>query len=74
MEPTFFATPARFRAWLKKHHKTADEVIVGFYRKDSGKPSITWQQAVDEVLCVRWSLRRLDKLINACESGSADRP
>ena len=54
MKPMFFATPAAFRAWLKKHHKTADELIVGFYRKDSGKPSITWQQAVDEALCFGW--------------------
>ena len=54
MEPMFFATPAAFRAWLRKHHKTAAELIVGFYRKDSGKPSITWQQAVDEALCFGW--------------------
>ena len=54
MKPTFFATPAAFRAWLKKHHKTADELWVGFYRKDSGKPSITWQESVDEALCFGW--------------------
>lgn len=54
MKPTFFETPAAFRAWLKKNHKTADELIVGFYRKDSGKPSITWQEAVDEALCFGW--------------------
>jgi uncharacterized protein YdeI (YjbR/CyaY-like superfamily) len=50
----FFATPAAFRAWLKKHHTKADEIIVGFYRKDSGKPSITWSEAVDEALCFGW--------------------
>lgn len=54
MAPIFFATPAAFRAWLKKHHKTADELIVGFYRKDSGKPTITWSEAVDEALCFGW--------------------
>ena len=54
MEPTFFETPSAFRAWLKKNHKTADELIVGFYRKESGKASITWQQAVDEALCFGW--------------------
>ena len=54
VKPTFFETPAAFRAWLRKHHKTADELIVGFYRKESGKPSITWQQAVDEALCFGW--------------------
>ena len=54
MKPTFFATPAAFRAWLKKHHKTADELWVGYYRKDSSKPTITWQQSVDEALCFGW--------------------
>jgi uncharacterized protein YdeI (YjbR/CyaY-like superfamily) len=54
MKPLFFTTPAAFRAWLKKHHKTEPEVIVGFYRKDSGKPSITWSEAVDEALCFGW--------------------
>lgn len=54
MKPTFFPTPAAFRAWLKKHHKTADALVVGYYRKDSGKPSITWQESVDEALCFGW--------------------
>ncbi len=54
MAPTFFATPAAFRAWLKKHHKTAPELLVGFYKKGSGKPSITWPESVDEALCVGW--------------------
>ena len=52
--PTFFATPSAFRAWLQKHHKTADELWVGFYKKATGKPSITWQEAVDEALCFGW--------------------
>ena len=54
LKPTFFPTPAAFRAWLKKHHKTADELWVGYYRKDCGKPSITWQESVDEALCFGW--------------------
>lgn len=54
MAPTFFATPAAFRAWLEKHHKIAPELLVGFYKKDSGKPSITWPESVDEALCVGW--------------------
>jgi uncharacterized protein YdeI (YjbR/CyaY-like superfamily) len=52
--PTFFETPAKFRAWLQKHHTTADELWVGFYKKTTGKRSITWQQAVDEALCFGW--------------------
>lgn len=54
MEPTFFATPAKFRAWLQKHHDTAPELLVGFYKKGSGKPSITWPEAVDQALCFGW--------------------
>jgi uncharacterized protein YdeI (YjbR/CyaY-like superfamily) len=54
VKPTFFKTPSAFRAWLRRNHKTASELIVGFYRKDSGRPSITWPQAVDEALCFGW--------------------
>ena len=54
MKPVFFATPEQFRAWLRTHHKTAAELWVGYYRKDSGKPSITWQESVDEALCFGW--------------------
>src|SRR4029453_9618121 len=54
VKPTFFSTPAAFRAWLKKHHKSADELWVGYYRRDCGKPSITWQESVDEALCFGW--------------------
>lgn len=54
MKPTFFKTAADFRAWLKKHHKTESELIVGYYKKASGKPSITWQESVDEALCFGW--------------------
>ena len=54
MTPTFFKTPAAFRAWLEKHHATKKEVLVGFYRLSSGKPSITWKEAVDEALCFGW--------------------
>ncbi len=54
MTVTFFATPAKFRQWLKKHHKKETELIVGFYNVDSGKPSITWSQSVDQALCFGW--------------------
>ena len=53
-KPTFFATPAEWRAWLEKHHATATELSVGFWKKDSGKPSITWPQSVDEALAFGW--------------------
>ena len=53
-EPTFFPTPADFRAWLEAHHETEKELLVGFYKKGSGKPSITWPESVDEALCFGW--------------------
>ena len=52
--PTFFASPAAFRAWLDQHGATTQELIVGFHKVGSGKPSITWPESVDEVLCVGW--------------------
>src|SRR3712207_5586105 len=50
----FFARPAEFRKWLDASHATAKELWVGFYKKDTGKPSITWPESVDEALCVGW--------------------
>ncbi len=52
--PTFFATPAEFRAWLEAHHATASELLVGFHKKGSGLPSITWPESVDQALCFGW--------------------
>ena len=52
--PRFFPTPARFRAWLEAHHETEKELVVGFHKKGSGKPSITWPESVDEALCFGW--------------------
>ena len=50
----FFPTPERWRAWLEKHHASAAELWVGFYKKGTGKRSITWPEAVDEALCYGW--------------------
>lgn len=54
VKPTFFPTPADFRSWLEQNHDTARELLVGFYKKGSGKPSITWPESVDEALCFGW--------------------
>ena len=54
MNLTFFATQAAFREWLATHHKTETELIVGFYKVGSGKPSMTWSQSVDQALCFGW--------------------
>jgi len=64
MKPTFFATPADWRRWLAKHHASVVELLVGFYKKDSGHPSITWPESVDEALCYGWIdgvRRRIDE-------------
>ena len=54
MEPTFFATEADFRRWLEANHATAPELLVGFWKKSSDKPSIDWPQARDQALCFGW--------------------
>lgn len=52
--PTFFATPQEFRAWLSAHHDKEGELWVGFHRKATGRPSMTWPESVDEALCFGW--------------------
>ena len=54
IRPTFFPTAADFRRWLQRHHASASELWVGFYKKATGKPSLTWQESVDEALCFGW--------------------
>lgn len=50
----FFATPSEFRAWLDENHTTETELFVGFYKRGSGKPSLTWPESVDAALCYGW--------------------
>lgn len=60
MEPVFFEDPAAFRAWLEAHHASTAELWVGFHKKSTGRPSMTWPESVDEALCWGWidGLRR----------------
>jgi uncharacterized protein YdeI (YjbR/CyaY-like superfamily) len=53
-KPTFFPTPSDFRAWLEAHHDKLSEHLVGFHKKSSGKPSITWPESVEVALCFGW--------------------
>ncbi len=46
MTPTFFETPKAFRAWLSRNHAKSGELWVGFYKKETGRPSITWPAAL----------------------------
>jgi uncharacterized protein YdeI (YjbR/CyaY-like superfamily) len=52
--PLFFASPAAWRRWLTANHSRCDELWVGFYKRATGKPSITWPESVDEALCFGW--------------------
>ena len=54
VKPIFFETPSAFRNWLEQHHAASDAVWVGYYKKHSAKPSITWPESVDEALCYGW--------------------
>ncbi len=53
-KPVFFATPKALRAWFMAHSATATELLAGFHKVDSGVPSVTWSESVDEALCVGW--------------------
>ncbi|WP_088319629.1 YdeI family protein [Kineosporia sp. R_H_3] len=53
-EPRFFATPAAWRGWLAEHAATASELLVGFHKKGTETPSLTWPQSVEEALCFGW--------------------
>jgi uncharacterized protein YdeI (YjbR/CyaY-like superfamily) len=54
VNPQFFASPEQFRAWLQAHHEAETEVLVGYYKKRTGKPTMTWAESVDEALCFGW--------------------
>lgn len=51
---TFFETQEKFRKWLENHHQTEKELLVGFYKVNTKKPSMTWPQSVDQALCFGW--------------------
>lgn len=59
-EAIFFETPAELRDWLDAHHESAGELFVGAWKKATGRPTVTWEQIVEEALCVGWidSIRR----------------
>ena len=52
--PTFFETGALFGAWLRAHGAHETELIVGFWKVGSGRPSMGWPESVDEALCAGW--------------------
>jgi hypothetical protein len=54
MTTTYFATPADFRTWLGENHTNAEFLLVGFYKKGTGQPSMTWPESADEALYFGW--------------------
>jgi uncharacterized protein YdeI (YjbR/CyaY-like superfamily) len=54
VKPAFFESPAAFRDWLARNHDSASELLVGFYKRGSGRASITWPESVDQALCFGW--------------------
>jgi uncharacterized protein YdeI (YjbR/CyaY-like superfamily) len=54
MEPTTFERPEDFRRWLERHHESERELWVGYFKKASGRASMTWPESVDEALCYGW--------------------
>ena len=54
MTPKFFPTQTDFRRWFEENHEREIELLVGFYKVGSGKPSMSWSQSVDEALCFGW--------------------
>ena len=60
MQPRFFRSPAELARWFARHHARERELWVGFHKRGSGVPSLSWPESVDEALCVGWidGLRR----------------
>ena len=54
MPPIYFESPAEWRDWLRRHHGTAEELWVGFHKKATGRPTLTWPESVDQALCFGW--------------------
>ncbi len=54
MKPRFFATPYDLRKWFIENHEKESELIVGYYKKGTGLPSVDWPESVDEALCFGW--------------------
>ena len=54
LTPKFFKDQHAFRAWLEKNHAKEKELVVGYYKVATGKPSMNWSESVDQALCFGW--------------------
>jgi uncharacterized protein YdeI (YjbR/CyaY-like superfamily) len=53
-EPIYFTRPEELRAWLEAHHAGETELVIGYWKASTGRPSIRWAEAVREALCFGW--------------------
>jgi len=53
-EVHLFASPAELRDWFAANHESAEELWLGYHKKATGRPTVSWSDAVDEALCVGW--------------------
>ena len=53
-EPIYFAAPRELRDWLQANHASVDSLWIGYHKKATGKPTLTWPETVDELLCYGW--------------------
>jgi uncharacterized protein YdeI (YjbR/CyaY-like superfamily) len=63
MKPRMFKTAAAWKAWLEENHRTANEIWLAYYKKGTGKTSVTYEEALEEALCFGWidsTVRKLD--------------
>ena len=54
MKPRFFRDATQLRRWFEQNHDTASELVIGYYKKATGKPTVSWEESVDEALCFGW--------------------
>ena len=72
MDILYFATPVELRRWFEENYTQARELHLGYYKKGSGKPSVTWPQSVEQALCFGWidGIRRsIDRPSWTCRLG-----
>jgi len=50
----YFESALAFRQWLEAHHASAAELLVGYHKRHTGRPTLTWPESVDEALCFGW--------------------
>jgi uncharacterized protein YdeI (YjbR/CyaY-like superfamily) len=54
MDLNYSKTPAEWREWLRNNHDRSTGVWLVFHKKESGLPSIDYEDAVNEALCFGW--------------------